>query len=372
MKKLKNMVALAIVGSLLVFAGCEKDETTKTVSKEEAEETLAQNSEELNAELQVMEDSKGMNSMQTLVALAQKNNPFVQMKSLGNESVIHSIQKTLRPVENKNNLKRFGDQPFNFEDHTGTYTWQSEGVWEVNTTTPSDAIVIEFPTDTTKDPVENNAVFTLNNFEDQAVTDSTGEEVYIPTRVEATLEVNDTLVTSVNWTLQIEQVDGTKAVSQLEANIFLIPFNYDVTLTQNTLSASISKQGVETTLMAVNMDVTFMDNPEDVKRLAGNVQVRNLNFQGWIKPYALQNPDIQDVGDFVEYYNEQIDLALYKYDTGEKLADVKFVEADSQTGTGLPMNLVFEFEDGSTTPVKNHFDKIYQYLQQLTGMAENL
>ena len=86
----------------------------------------------------------------------------------------------------------------------------------------------------------------------------------------------------------------------------------------------------------------------------------------------MQNPDIQDAGDFVEYYNEQIDLALYKYDTGEKLADVKFVEADSQTGTGLPMNLVFEFKDGTTTPVKNHFEKIYQYLQQLTGMAENL
>lgn len=372
MKTLKHIVVLAVVGSMLIFAGCEEEETTKTVSKEEAENILEENSQELNSQLEAMESSRGMQTMQTLTALAQQNDPFAQQKSLGEESIIRSIQKTLKPVENKNNLKRFGDQPFNFGDHTGTYTWQSEGVWNVNTNTPSDRIVIEFPADTAEDPVDNNAVFTLSNYEETAVTDSLGEEVYIPTRVEANLEVDGEMVASIDWTLEVTEVDGNQAVALMDASIYLNPFTYEVNLTQNSLSASISRDEAETTLMSVNMDVTFMDNMEDVKRLEGNVQVRNLNFEGWIKPYAMQNPDIQDAGEFVEYYNNQIDLALFKYDTGEKIADVKFVESDSQTGEGLPMQLVFEFEDGSTTPVKEYFQNIYQYLQQLTGMAENL
>jgi len=372
MKTLKQIVVMTVIGSMLIFAGCEEEESTKTVSTEEAEEILAQNSQELNSELEAMENSKGMKTVQTLVALSQKDDPFAQKKSLGEESILRSIQKTLKPVENKNNLKRFGDQPFNFSDHTGTYTWQSEGVWNVNTNAPTDAIVIEFPTDTTMDPVENNAVFTLSTYEETAVTDSSGEEVYIPTRIEATLNVDDTLVASVSWTLEIAEVDGATVVEQMDASINLVPHTYKVEITQNTLFASISNDEMETPLMSVNMNATFMDNMEDVQKLEGNVQVRNLNFKGWIEPYDMQNPDIQDSGDFVEYYNNQIDLALYKYDTGEKIADVKFVQSDSQTGTGLPMKLVFEFKDGSTTPVKEHFQKIYQYLQQLTGMIETV
>ena len=372
MKTLKNIIALAVIGSMLIFAGCEEEETTKTINTEEAIETLDQNSQEMASDFDQMANTEGMEAMEVLAALAEKQEPFAQKKLLGSESVLKTIEKTLKPSNNKM-VKRLGDQPFDFQAHTGTYTWQAEGKWVVDTENPPDAIVIEFPTDTTDDPVENNATFTLSTYEETMVLDSAGNENYVPTQLQAMLEVDGDKVMEVNWDLAIEEMeDGSKMVSSLDALITLKPFTYTLSLTQNSLSASIAHEDIETTLMSMNLDVTFMgeDDIEDVKKVEGNVQVRNLNFKGWVKPYAMENvntDDIQSVDDLVDYYNEQIDLALYTYDQNNKIADVKFVKSES-SDSQVPMELVFVFKDDTTRPVQGFFqnliDKLQEHLQR--------
>lgn len=366
MKTLRNIVTLMVIGSMLIFAGCEEEETTKTIGKEEAVETLEQNSQEMASDFDQMANTEGMEAMEVLTALSEKQDPFAKKKLLGSESVLQSIEKTLKPSNNKM-VKRLGDQPFDFEAHTGTYTWQAEGQWKVDTENPSDAIVIEFPTDTINEPIENNATLTLSAYEETMVVDSDGNENYVPTRMEAMLEIEGEKVMEVTWELALEEMDdGSQMVSSLDATIYLKPFTYTHSLTQNSLSASISKKGIESTLMSINLDVTFMDNMEDVKKLEGNVQARNLNFKGWVKPYAMENvniDEIQSVDDLIDYYNEQIDLALYTYDNGNKIADVQFVESDS-TKEDVPMELVFVFKDGSTRPVKEYFQNLITKLQQ--------
>jgi len=371
MKTLKNIVTLLVIGSVLIFAGCEEEDSTKTISKDEAVQTLNQNSQDLESDLQAMENTEGMQAIEVLASLTQESDPFASpTKSIGDEFLIGKIQQIMRPVESQN-LQKFGSQPFNFGDHTGTYTWQSEGVWTEDPN-PTDSIIIEFPTDTTADPLTNNAVFALSNYEETAVTDSLDNTVYVPTKVEASLTIDGTKVVDLSWNLEITETDGETVLSSLDATVYVKPFTYTVSLTQNSLSASINRDNVETSLMSINLNVTFMDNMEDVEKLKGNVQVHNLNFKGWVKPYAMENREFSSTdmttADILDYYNEQIDLALFKYDTGNKIADVKFVETDTQTSEP-PMELVFVFKDDSTEPVKGYFENIYQYLQQLLGQG---
>ena len=366
MKTLRNIFTLAVIGSVLIFAGCEEEETTQTISKEEAVQTLEQNSQEMASDFDRMANTEGMEAMEILTALSEKQDPFSKKKLLGSESVLQSIEKTLKPSNNKM-VKRLGDQPFDFEAHTGTYTWQAEGQWLVDTENPSDAIVIEFPTDTAADPIDNNAALTLSAYEETLVADSDGYENYVPTRIEAMLEVGGTKVIEVTWELALEEMDdGSQMVSSLDATIYLKPFTYTLSLTQNSLSASISHEDRESTLMSVNLDVTFMDDMEDIKKIEGNVQAHNLNFKGWIKPYAMENVDPDELESFdnlIDYYNEQIDLALYTYDKGNKIADVQFVESDKREGD-MPMELVFVFKDESTRPVKDYFENLITKLEE--------
>ena len=368
MKTLRNIVTLAVIGSMLIFAGCEEEENIQTVDKDEAVETLNQNSQEMASDFDQMATTEGMESMEVLTALSQKENPFAKKKMMGSESVLQSIEKTLRPSNNEM-VKRLGDQPFDFQAHTGTYTWQEEGKWLVDTETPSDAIVIEFPTDTIDTPVENNAVLTLSNYEETMVLDSAGNEKYVPVRLQALLEVDGDKEMEVDWLLEIQEMDdGSQMVSSLDATIYLKPFTYNLSLTQNSLSASISKDEVTRTLMSVNLDVTFMDNMEDIKKVEGNVQARNLNFKGWAKPYAMKPENIdrdqvQSKGDLVDYYNQQIDLALYTFDQGNKIADVKFFESNT-TENEWPMELRFVFKDDSTRPVMDYFNNLVTKLQE--------
>jgi len=366
MKTLRNIFTLAVIGSMLIFTGCEEEETTKTISKEEAVQTLEENSQEMASDLDQMEETDGMNAMEVLTALAEKEDPFAKKKLLGSESIFQSIEKTLKPSNNKL-IKRLGEEPFDFQAHTGTYTWQAEGKWLVDTENPSDAIVIEFPTDTAASPVTNDATLTLSTYEETMVTDSAGNENYVPTNLQAMLEIGSVKAVEISWELGLEELDdGSKKVNSLDGYIYLKPFTYSLSLSDNSFSTSISHEDIETTLMSVNLDVTFMDNMEDVKKVEGNVQARNLNFKGWIKPYAMENisPDeVQSIDDVVDYYNEQIDLALYTYDQNNKIADVKFVKSET-TDSEVPLELVFVFKDDSTRPVKEYFQNLITKLQQ--------
>ncbi len=366
MKTLRNIALLAIVGSVLMFAGCEEEESTKTIEKEEAEQVLSSNSEDMASDLDQMANSEGMEAMNILVGLTEKNDPFAQKKSLGGESVVSTLQEALRTSENKI-ARRKSSQPFPFDDLTGTYTWESYKTWTVQQDNPPDAIVIEFPTDTTVESPENNATLTLSSYDEKMITDSSGNEEYVPTLIDATLEVNGNKVAEISWELSMEQVNNeTPVLNSMNASIYLKPFTYNLELTQSSLLATMSSDNVESDILALDIDVTFMDNMEDVKKVQGSVKIRNIQFKGWIKPYAMENIDTESItstGDLVDYYNQQIDVSVFRADNGNKLADIKFIE-DTDSQNEVPMELVFVFKNGDTEPVEGYFQNVMEKIQQ--------
>lgn len=368
MKTLKNILSLTLIGSMLIFAGCEDDESTQTISKDKAEETLTTNSQEMASDFEEMASTDGMKAMEVLAGLSQKQDPFAQKKLRGSESVIKGIKDIVNP-SNENIVKKLGEQPFDFQAHTGTYSWQVEG-WQSDPGNPGNAIVIEFPTDTTEEPIANDGTLTLSAYEETMVIDSAGNENYVPTDVQANLKIEGEQVMEVTWDLVIgESDDGSPILTSLDGTISLEPYTYTVSLTPSSLSASISDDDADKTLMSINLDITFLDeNMKDVEKIDGNVQAHNLNFQGWTKPYAMQpenveGENIQSTGDLIDYYNDQIDVALYTYDDGNKIADVKFVESNN-SDKQIPMELVFEFKDDSTESVQKYFETLISKIEQ--------
>ncbi|MEF8846223.1 MAG: hypothetical protein V5A59_12175, partial [Bacteroidales bacterium] len=128
MNAIKKVLTLTIIGSVLIFAGCEDDDTVSVMDKEEAITTLEQNDQELKTSLEDIENTKGMQAMQTLNGITEENDPFSDQKASGYETVLENLQEVLKPV-NENHLKRSAEQKFDFDKWVGTYTWEGPKEW---------------------------------------------------------------------------------------------------------------------------------------------------------------------------------------------------------------------------------------------------
>jgi hypothetical protein len=104
--------------------------------------------------------------------------------------------------------------------------------------------------------------------------------------------------------------------------------------------------------------------------------MKNLNFTGWIKPNALGDSSIyqgaEDSEDIVENMNEQMDIKVKKFDTGDKLANLIFAideSAEYTLGDGT-LILAFEFKDGSTKNAVPYFNAVINHIDSMISEME--
>jgi hypothetical protein len=369
METLRRIILVGFIASIAMLTACEEeeDDKVKTMDKEEAVNVLQSSSQDIEEDLQEMNQTKGMQAMGTLTMLSQMSPmPMMSAKSFEyEEGIVQTLQKTLK--QHPKQVKRIGDEPFNFDEHTGTYSWDSDSLkWDFSDNTESE-IIIEFPTDTSMS--QNNAVLTINNYSETQTT-LDGDEQYVPTNIVANLTINDEPYMSLTYSASFSDDQMTS----MEMELTLNPFTYKVnTSGGNSVSASIMKN--QNTLLSTNLTFTFTSSEmEEVERVEGNLRIRQMNLKGWIKPAALNDTsafmqNASTTGELIEYLNQQFDISLYDYDSDNKIADVKVVEAEGNTGTieGYPIQLVFVFNDGSQTPVQEYFQGIITYMQNLMG-----
>lgn len=368
MNAIKKILTLSIVGSVLIFAGCEEDDTVTVMDKEEAVQTLEQNSQDIEASMEGIEKTEGMQAMETLNGIMEENDPFSELqKSTGYESVIGNLKEVLKPI-NENHLKRSAEQKFNFDGWVGTYTWQHDKKeWVPAMGEPDDKIIFEFPADPTQDP-ENNAELTLSDYSEFETTDSLGNTVYVPDTVSASLTVDDEEVLTIDYTLGYDEEN--EMVTSLSANVDLKPFTWEVSMDENSIEATLTNE--DRVVTSFSFDVTFMDNMEDVEKLDGQVLLYNLNLDGWINPHNIEQIEDEEtwaeqgwesIDDVIEYVNEQINMTLYHVD-GDKIADLKVIKTE-ESDTELPVQLVWVFKDDSTEPAKKYFENLISYVESI-------
>ena len=370
MKVLKRFLLFGIIAGVTFFTACEEDET-ETLNKDDSQEVIQTNSQEMETAFSEMKESDGMKAIEVLGGLVQEDDPFSNQKSFDvSQNFITNISEILNPE--KVYSEKAGDTHFVFSDHTGTYSWQSENTWNVVLDSPSDAIVIEFPTDTANySETGNNAVLTVSNYEEEEIMTDTGA-TWMPIALNAKLEINGTEYVNVNYSLTFDS-NGNPA--EVDMSLFLKPYTYSFNLTNNSIDFALSKEGVENTLISTNLDITFVNSEmEEVEEINGNFQVGNINFDGWVKPYALsdstQYEGAESMADIADQMNENINIKVYKFDSGEKMANLIFdVDQNSQYALMGSIILAFEYSDDTTEDAGPYFESI---ITQIENMIDEL
>lgn len=372
MKTLKRILLFGIIAGVTLFTSCEDDET-KTLNKEKADAEISSNTQSMDSVLMDMENSESMKTIEVLGSLTTENDPFASpSKSLTNPMLVENIRQVLNP--NQLYSQKAGDTHFIFDDHTGTYTWQEDSTWNVDIGNPGDAIIIKFPADPANySETGNNAVLTISNYAEQKVITDTGS-TWIPTALDGKLEVNGTKYVDVSYSLTLDN-DGNP--TKVDMSLYLKPFTYQLEFTENSIKYSLNKDGEELSLFSGDLAFTFMtSNMEELKKVDGNIQMKNLNFTGWIKPNALGDSSIyqgaEDSEDIVENMNEQMDIKVKKFDTGDKLANLIFAideSAEYTLGDGT-LILAFEFKDGSTKNAVPYFNAVINHIDSMISEME--
>ena len=242
MKVLKRFLLFGIIAGVTVFTSCEDDnEGTSTLNKDEAKTEIQANTTTLESTMSEMQNTEGMKAMDTLMGIVMTSDPFASTKDFSLQpGFVKGIKNIMNPDDG--NVHKAGDSHFVFSDHYGTYTWESENTWTVVQDDPSDAIVIEFPTEPANfDQTGNNAVLTVSNYAEQEVITDTGS-AWIPVTLNAKLEINGTKYVEVAYSLTL---DNEGNPTEIDMSLYLKPFTYALNLTSNSIQTSLSKDGVE-------------------------------------------------------------------------------------------------------------------------------
>jgi hypothetical protein len=379
MKTLKTILLFGIIAGVTVFTSCEEDDDTNTLSKEDAETTIESSSKSMKTTMAEMDSTKGMKSMNMLLALNKVNNPFESpVKSLRNPILIENIKQVVN-TDQLNNQK-IGDNQFVLSDHAGTYTWQSDSTWKKDLGNPGDEIIIEYPTNPANyGQTGNNAVLTISGYKEKEMNTDSGKK-WVPVTVKANLKVNGTKYMEIDHSITTD-AEGNPAGLNME--LTMKPFTYKLSLDKSsmTITYSLSKEK-EGTLFSGDLSLTYMSSEmENLKKVDFNsMQFGNLDYQGWIKPYALTSNSTYenatyDAGDILDAMNNQMDMKVYKFDSGEKVANLVF---HKNAGTDYPLNkyldnldipnsftVAFEFKDGTTKDAGPYFAKIISKIKNM-------
>lgn len=364
MKSLRKILFLGIIASLAVFTACEKEEEDN-LSYEEGKEVLNNLDSQMASDIEMMSESEGMTAIATLNGMSD---PFTQTKSNKSYSILENIENFALPVENPTQLKSLSStEPFNFSEHTGTYTWiDSLERWKIDPTTPSDKIVINFPADSTNMD-DNNATLTIHNYVETEVSTGT----YEPTLLMADLTINDTKYVEIDMEAAYNNAGEP---SSLDLNVFLKPFTFNGSMTSSTDQASVDfainyndEQIFSTGLSATYTDQTM----EEPKVIDGYIQYRNVKIEANINAENLialmedlqsDNPSYETMDEIVDAINKEIDAKVLS--DGNKVADIEVRYSEEIQD----FTLVLVFNDGTEENAEEYFDNFSTRLEEFFEM----
>jgi hypothetical protein len=349
MQKLLNVATLIL---LVGLSACNKDEENPSgqLSKAEAQAKINAFSTTATDDLQDLASSEGLEAIVDLSNLVDSDDPFGGRLSADKKRLktfFRAKGHLFRTILDKNYSaqgRTKGEEPFDFEAHTGVYEWNAN-IEQFEKTGSDDIIRILFPTEGSS---TNNAEFQLLAYEEVEVYDAEwGETMYEPTVLQAALLVDDAEVASLDLNIEWDE-EGFPITADLTAEV--VPFkanvSFDVSASnKNTLSASLLR-GQET-LFSTSVEVLYSGtdkSEEDLKTISGHVQLIDLKLEGTIDVEGMdtveEEPDLNDfidltlsadnkkIGDIifeteiVDGYEESVAYIQYADGTKEKLEDV--------------------------------------------------
>lgn len=379
---MKKILAMMLMMASVLFFACNDDED-ETLSPDEAKAELEQVSTDMSTYMNEMESSDGMAALNALMI---KPNPFAVVKSTdySDSDVFKNIQKYLLPanyLELKSNEKAIAENRFDFNAWVGTYTWNAtDENWDIQSNTPSDKIIIEYPTEGSQ---TNNATLTIHTYEDVEITETDDYGTYTsyePTTIIADIYVNDVRVVDIsmnaNW---ITSGETAGEPTSMDVSVYLTPFEFTVDFSNSGNNASVgasiifdNSQLFSTGLSAFFEEPELDDTPLTIN---GYLQFFNVRFNVSINAKTIEEI-FEDMEEEPYPYNtpEELVAALNKeFDANVSVDGVKAADIELAINENTQaIDIVFVYSDGSTESALPYFESFATDLESFfTGLEEH-
>jgi hypothetical protein len=360
-KKLLGITVLVVIASL---SACHNDDekNSGSFSKTEAQTKISAFNSSATTDLQDLSKAKGLSAITDLTQLTASSDPFGGRASTDKKKLkvfFQSKGHTFRSIIDKKfalSGRSKGEDPFNFADNTGVYTWNAD-TEEFERTGESNIIKIQFPTEGSP---TNNAELQIKAYSEIAVhDDDTNEDSYEPTVIKASLLVDATEAASLDFTVSWDN-KGFPLTANLSASVkpFTATVKFDVTASdKNTLSATLVKD--QKTLFSTDVTVTYAGGAKEegnLKTVSGFVQLIDLKLEGNVD-MAGMDADVSQTVDLNKYVKLKVTT------DNKKVGDIVFV---TETLDGVESSVAYiQYADGSKEkledvikPVTDELDKI--------------
>lgn len=365
MKTNKLVLTGIAVAISLLFTACPEQVEELTIA--EAEILLTEDANSLTTDLQDMENTVGVKALTYLESLM---NPL---------DVNYDITSKIVHLSNPTKLNTLKvEKYFEGEDvEFGTYTWNFTSLdWDfINT--PTDKLIIEFPSDETMGL--NNANITL-----QYTETIIGEEL-LPNMLIASLTINDVKEMGIELNLSFYSNSYPESATLLVLNN---PFeiNASYSLTDNTTSYlhAISMEIANNSEVLIGFDFNiavigdiFNEEQQAIPtNLDGYFQLKRFKIDGVADIQTLFVSMIANPEGIpsAEALNEAINFDLFYEPTAMKLGDIVFTDnplfnAMDPNNEAIPYEIKIQFVDGTEA---NFFDYFETFKIQIEEWLETM
>ncbi len=177
---------------------------------------------------------------------------------------------------------------FNFLSHVGTYTWNAVTETWSKSNSPTNKIILEFPSERNNN--ENNVILTFNSYNDQYVTFE-DEQFWLPTSLQIDLKIDN--IEIINLNAKNISYNNSNFSIPIDVNIDLTvkPYNFTITANKETdtkfhFELQCANNGVNnftlsTDISIVNSDYENLfddDVAEYIKSITGEISYDKLSF----------------------------------------------------------------------------------------------
>lgn len=347
---MKKLLLAGAVGSM-VLMGCKKDGgeeggTTDGGTTTVVETTVAEDKENLHAAmdeivncLSQMKNGAMMNSMVAFTGLSEGE----ALKEDFIEGILYKIEDAVDTI----NVP--GEDKFYFTYYTGTWSYQiADSSW-TRSSTPTDKIVVEMPSDDAQ--TSNNVVCTLQDYSDKKYTFDL-EDVYLPKSLSFTIVKDGAKIGGIELNdLALEQSDDIVIPTAVDGEVYLSPFTFTMEGERTTTTEFNASVGIDDGTgcaydMSAKLKLKHDDYEniadEDVTSIEGSIGHNSLKVNYFVDYAKIAILDAESTDGVTEaQVNENIDLDVL-------INDAKIGNLVIKEGTGEEeVEVHIEYKDGS-------------------------
>jgi hypothetical protein len=368
---MKKLLMIGAISSLLL-TGCKKDgdessstsETTTTTVEDEVivQTTVEDDQENLQASLSeivscmgAMKDGDLMTSFVDFVGIS--NGEILDEEFV--ETLLDELGEALDTIEEPEEPR------LPFETLTGTWTYDiSNETWN-RTKTPSNKIIVEFPSD--KNQTQNNIEASLSDYVDAQYTFDM-EDVWLPKSFELSVKKNGIELAKMDLNnLSLEESNDALIPTDLDGSLFLAPFTFSMsgertTTTEFTAEMTLNDgtgcgYGVEATLKLKNDDYENLKD-EDFISIEGYMEHNNMKMEYFVALGELAELNMSDDDLKMEDVNSNIDVKVFIND--QNIGELSLAESANDEEE---VEFMITYKDGTTEDADRFYEPFFDDLE---------